>query len=318
MTPHHSPDWYDRMYNNRALVPDFANHLQQWARDSQAVRDSQPCLTDISYGSGPSETLDIFTSTNPALSTPSQSPLGHGQSTPSQAQQNHRPNKASSSNLPVLVFLHGGYWRALDKSDHSFVAPSLTEQGVTVVVPNYALCPAVTIPEIVMQMVKALAWVWRHIDTWGGDASRIHVAGHSAGGHLAAMMLACDWRAYAPDLPPTLVKSALSVSGLYELDSLRRSPMLQEALRLDEEQVLKASPAWLPAPKRGVLHSVVGGLESEAFLAHNQLIQNAWGRERVPTAQVLPGLHHFSMMKAFATPGHALNQQLLALCQGKP
>jgi arylformamidase len=217
-----------------------------------------------------------------------------------------------------LVFFHGGYWRALDKSDHSFVAPSLTQQGVTVVVPNYALCPAVTIPEIVMQMVKALAWVWRHIDTWGGDASRIHVAGHSAGGHLAAMMLACDWRAYAPDLPPTLVKSALSVSGLYELDSLRRSPMLQEALRLDEEQVLKASPAWLPAPKRGVLHSVVGGLESEAFLAHNQLIQNAWGRERVPTAQVLPGLHHFSMMKAFATPGHPLNQQLLALCQGKP
>ena len=339
MTPHYSPDWYDRMYNNRALVPDFANHLQQWTRDSQAVRDSQPCLTDISYGSGPSETLDIFTATKPALSTPSQvpkrhgqstpgqapqghghitpsqSPQGHGQNTPSQAQQNHLPNKASSANSPVLVFLHGGYWRALDKSDHSFVAPSLTEQGITVVVPNYALCPAVTIPEIVMQMVKALAWVWRHIDTWGGDASRIHVAGHSAGGHLAAMMLACDWRAYAPDLPPDLVKSALSVSGLYELDSLRRSPMLQEALRLDEQQVLMASPAWLPAPKRGVLHSVVGGLESEAFLAHNQLIQNAWGRERVPTAQVLPGLHHFSMMKAFATPGHALNQQVLVLCQ---
>lgn len=303
MTPHHSPDWYDRMYNNRALVPDFANHLQQWTRDSQAVRDSQPCLTDISYGSGPSETLDIFTATKPVQSTPNQSP------------QNHRPSAANSSSSPVLVFLHGGYWRALDKSDHSFVAPSLTQQGLTVVVPNYALCPAVTIPEIVMQMVKALAWVWRHIDTWGGDVSRIHVAGHSAGGHLTAMMLACDWRAYAPDLPPDLVKSALSVSGLYELDSLRRSPMLQEALRLDEQQVLMASPARLPAPKRGALHSVVGGLESEAFLAHNQLIQNAWGRERVPTAQVLPGLHHFSMMKAFATPGHALNQQVLALCQ---
>jgi arylformamidase len=305
MNPHLSPDWFDRMYNNRALVPDFANHLQQWTRDSQAVRDSQPCLTDISYGSGPSETLDIFTATKPVQSTPNQSP------------QNHRPSAANSSSSPVLVFLHGGYWRALDKSDHSFVAPSLTQQGLTVVVPNYALCPAVTIPEIVMQMVKALAWVWRHIDTWGGDVSRIHVAGHSAGGHLAAMMLACDWRAYAPDLPPDLVKSALSVSGLYELDSLRRSPMLQEALRLDEQQVLMASPAWLPAPKRGVLHSVVGGLESEAFLAHNQLIQNAWGRERVPTAQVLPGLHHFSMMKAFATPGHALNQQVLALCQAQ-
>ena len=282
-TSHHSPDWHDRMYNNRALVPDFATYLQQWTTDSKAVRDSQPCLTDISYGAGPSENLDIFTTSKPQA--------------------------------PVLVFLHGGYWRALDKSDHSFVAPSLTSQGVCVVVPNYALCPAVTIPQIVMQMVKALAWVWRHIDHWGGDPSRIHVAGHSAGGHLAAMMMACQWRACAPDLPPDLVKSALSVSGLFELDSIRRSPLLQEALRLDEAQVLQASPAWMPAPAHGVLHSVVGGLESEAFLAHNQLIQKAWGHQRVPVAQVLPGLHHFSMMNAFATPGHALNRQLLQLCQ---
>ena len=273
------------MYNNRALVPDFATYLQQWTADSKAVRDSQACLTDLSYGTGPSENLDIFTT--------------------------------SQAKAPVLVFLHGGYWRALDKSDHSFVAPSLTNQGVCVVVPNYALCPAVTIPQIVMQMVKSLAWVWRHIDTWGGDPRRIHVAGHSAGGHLAAMMMACEWQRFASDLPPDLVKSALSVSGLYELASLRRSPMLQEALRLDDQQVLQASPAWMPAPSHGVLHSVVGGLESEAFLAHNQLIQNAWGKQRVPVAQVLPDLHHFSMMNAFATPGHALNSQVLALCKAR-
>lgn len=284
MTLHHSPDWYDRMYNNRALVPDFANYLQQWTNDSQVVRESAAGLTDLSYGSGPSETLDIFTT--------------------------------HAANSPVLVFLHGGYWRALDKSDHSFVAPSLTREGVTVVVPNYALCPAVTIPEIVMQMVKALAWVWRYIGHWGGDPHRICVAGHSAGGHLAAMMLACDWRAYAADLPSDLVKTVLSVSGLYELDSLRRSPLLQEALRLDEEQVLRASPAWLPAPAQGMLHSVVGALESPAFVAHNQLIQDAWGPQRVPTAEVLEGLHHFSIMNAFAQPGHILNQQLLALCHG--
>ena len=296
MSSHQSPDWYDQMYNNRALVPDFANYLQQWTHDSQAVRNHHPCLTDLRYGSGPSENLDIFTAQ-----------LGH-ESTASLCKQ-------TSPLSPVVVFLHGGYWRALDKSDHSFVAPALTAQGVTVVVPNYALCPTVTIPDIVMQMVKALAWVWRHIGTWGGDPSRIHVAGHSAGGHLAAMMMACNWQQYAPDLPPDLVKSALSVSGLYELDSLRHSPLLQEALRLDDTQVLKASPAWMPAPRQGILHSVVGGLESEAFLAHNQLIQNAWGVQRVPVAEVIPGLHHFSMMNAFASPGHALNKRLLKLCQ---
>jgi arylformamidase len=278
-----SPEWFDRVYNNRALVPDFATYLQRWTADSQAVRHTQPCLTDLRYGSGPSENLDIFTT--------------------------------SQAKAPVLVFLHGGYWRALDKSDHSFVAPALTEQGVCVVVPNYALCPAVTIPDIVMQMVKALAWVWRHIDTWGGDPSRIHLAGHSAGGHLTAMLMGCDWRAYEPDLPPDLVKTSLSVSGLYELDSVRQSPLLQQDLRLDDKQVLACSPAWMVPPMTGQLFSVVGGLESEAFLSHNQLIQNAWGRQCVPVAQVVPGLHHFSMMDAFATRGHPLNDLVLGVCQ---
>ena len=280
-----SPEWFDRVYNNRALVPDFATYLQRWTADSEAVRQSQPCLTDLRYGSGPSENLDIFTT--------------------------------SQAKAPVLVFLHGGYWRALDKSDHSFVAPALTEQGVCVVVPNYALCPAVTIPQIVMQMVKALAWVWRHIDTWGGDPSRIHVAGHSAGGHLTAMLMGCDWRAYEPDLPPDLVKTSLSVSGLYELDSVRQSPLLQQDLRLDDKQVVACSPAWMVPPMTGQLFSVVGGLESEAFLSHNQLIQNAWGRQCVPVAQVVPGLHHFSMMDAFAKRGHPLNDLVLEVCQDR-
>ena len=166
-----------------------------------------------------------------------------------------------------------------------------------------------------MQMVKALAWVWRHIDTWGGDPSRIHLAGHSAGGHLTAMLMGCDWRAYEPDLPPDLVKTSLSVSGLYELDSVRQSPLLQQDLRLDDKQVLACSPAWMVPPMAGQLFSVVGGLESEAFLSHNQLIQNAWGRQCVPVAQVVPGLHHFSMMDAFATRGHPLNDLVLGVCQ---
>ena len=154
-----SSEWHDRMYNNRALVPDFADHLRFWTEQSHAARESLRGLTDLSYGAGPNEKLDIF--------------------------------PASTPNAPVMVFLHGGYWRALDKSDHSFIAPSFTREGVCVVVPNYALCPVVTIPDIVMQMVKALAWVWRYIRQWGGDPSRIHVVGHSAGGHLAAMLMAC-------------------------------------------------------------------------------------------------------------------------------
>jgi arylformamidase len=280
----------DRQYNNRALVPGFAEHLARWTADSERARQL-PCVLDLAYGSGPKETLDIF----PAAGVP------------------------TAAGASVLVFLHGGYWRGLDKADHSFVAPPFTQAGTCVVVPNYALCPAVTVPQIVLQMVRALAWTWRHIAEYGGDPKRITVAGHSAGGHLAAMLLACQWQRWAPDLPPRLVRNALSISGLFELDSIRRTPHLQADLRLTPGQARKASPAWLPSPGvargRGQLYSVAGGEESPAFLMHNQLIRQAWGRRVVPVCEVMPGLNHFSMLGALAQPGsrvHSLAEGLLA------
>ena len=183
------------------------------------------------------------------------------------------------------------------------------------VLPNYALCPAVTIPEITLQMVKALAWTWRHIAQYGGDPSRITVAGHSAGGHLAAMLLACDWKAVAPDLPADLVKNALSISGLYELEPLMHTPFLQESLRLTPQDALRASPAYLPCPAKGQLYSVAGADESEEFLRQNALIEKAWGAKTVPVCEALPGLNHFSIVEAFAQPGHRLNGLGLQLLQ---
>ena len=151
------PQWYDSMYNNQARVPEAKAHLAQWAERSAEVRQSAKSSPDVAYGEEPGDRLDIF--------------------------------PAAGANAPVLVFLHGGYWRSLDKSDHSFVAPALTAAGACVVVPNYDLCPAVTIPRITLQTVSALAWTWRNIAQYGGNPARITVAGHSAGGHLAAMML---------------------------------------------------------------------------------------------------------------------------------
>ena len=278
---HKDPAWLDSMYNNRALVPDYAAYFERWIQTSKATRSSQPCTLEIAYGKAPGEKLDVFPS--------------------------------ADKDAPVVVFIHGGYWRSLDKSDLSFVAPAFTKQGACVAVVNYDLCPAVTIPEITMQMVRALAWTYRNIAQYGGNPKRITVVGHSAGGHLVAMLLACVWKAYAADLPADLVKNALSISGLYDLEPLRHSPNVKDSLKLTPAQVRKASPALLPAPKNRTLYSVAGGIESAEFLRHNQLIQQAWGKKTVPVCEELPGLHHFSVLDALVEPKHRLHQLALQL-----
>lgn len=273
--------WYDAMYNNRELVPDHGRYLARWSEESAAVRAANAGELDVRYGTAPGETLDIF--------------------------------PAPDAGAPVFLFIHGGYWRALDKRDVSFVAPAFTRDGACVVIPNYDLCPAVTVPQIVMQMVRAVAWTWRHIERFGGDPHRITVAGHSAGGQLAAMLAACAWPAAEPGLPPDVARSALAISGLHDLEGLMRTSFLQPDLRLTPRQVAQASPARLPAPRHGTVYSVVGGDESAEYLRLNRLLQEAWGARRVPVCEALPGRNHFSVLDALVEPNHRLHQLALDL-----
>lgn len=280
--------WFDSMYNNRALVPDHAAHFAQWAQTSADARASLKCTLDIAYGDGPNETLDIF--------------------------------PAKQANAPVVVFIHGGYWRSLDKSDHSFVAPALHGMGACVVVLNYALCPGtpeapVTIPDIAQQMVKALAWTWHHIAQHGGDPKNVTVAGHSAGGHLAAMLLACNWKQVDKSIPAHWIQKALSVSGLYDLTPLRKTPFLQDSLKLTAKHARMASPALWPRPKKGVLYTVAGGDESAEFLRHNRLIHQTWGPKTVPVCEDLSGLNHFSIVTDLTKKGTRLSALMKQLIQ---
>jgi arylformamidase len=273
--------WFNAMYNNRELVPEHPAFFARWTQESEKARAEGPCELDLPYGSSQGERLDVF--------------------------------PAPSGDAPVLVFVHGGYWRALDKREHSFVAPAFTRHGACVVVPNYALCPAVTVPQIVLQVARSIAWTWHNIARFGGDRRRIVVAGHSAGGQLAAMMLSCLWPQLDAALPRDLVRSALAISGLHDLDPIMRTPFLQETLQLTREQVAQASPARMPVPKQGTLYTVAGGAESAEYHRQNRLIQEAWGARRVPVCELQPRLNHFSILDALVEPSQRVHQLALDL-----
>jgi arylformamidase len=276
------PAWLDAQYNNRARVADAMTQLATWAEASALVRErSVHKVLDVRYGDGPGETLDIF--------------------------------PAATRNAPVLIYVHGGYWRSLDKSDFSFIAPSFVADGAMVVVPNYALCPAVSVEHIALQMVAAVAWTWHHAAAHGGSPDRIALVGHSAGAHLAAMLLSCRWKQVDEALPLQPVTGALAISGLYDLEPLRRTEFLQGDLRLTPAQVNRLSPAFFPRPKAGKLYAVVGADESDEFIRHNQLIRDQWGPTAVPVCETVPGKNHFNVLESLVDPKGRLHDLALRL-----
>lgn len=278
--------WYDDQYNARAAITRALDILQGWRDRSAKTRASCECRLDVPYTplgvQDPSERLDLFL-----------------------------PKRPASRGAPVLVHIHGGYWRALHKEDQSFVAEPFADAGALVVVPNHALCPQVSVAHIVLQMVQALAWTWRHAQDHGGDPARIVVCGHSAGGHLAAMMLSCQWPRHAADLPADLVRNAVAVSGLYDLEPLRHAPFLAPDLGLTEREAQRLSPAAMPRPIHGQLHAFVGGHESSEFHRQAQLIRRAWGPRVVPHQAQVEGCHHMSVLHALADPATGVHQSVL-------
>jgi arylformamidase len=274
----------EAQYNNRALVADSKAILARWAQRSAEVRRAygSAAMLDVRYGRGPNETVDVF-------------PTDH-------------------VNAPILVFIHGGYWRALDKADHSFVAPAFHADGARgahVVVPNYALCPQVRIADIALQMVKLVLWVAAQAKRWQADASRIVLVGHSAGAHLAAMLLACDWASLGCKTPP--VTRALGLSGVYDLRPLVGLPFLQPDLRLTDAQAVRVSPALWRAPKNVRLVAYAGGDESAQFRQQNRLIGQAWGPAVVPVCSDIAGCNHFTILDSLVNERGAAHQAALQL-----
>jgi len=260
----------DAQYNNRRRFPDYIARFEAWAQWSTATRTALDARLDLPFGDQPSERLDVF--------------------------------PAARSGAPLYVFIHGGYWYSLDKRDFSYVARGMVPNGVTTVVNNYALAPNVDMDEIVRQNRAALAWLWRSADELGADRDRIYVTGHSAGGHLAAMLLATNWRRFGDDLPSDLVKGACAISGLFELEPIRLA-YLNQSLKLTPEMAARNSPALLDYPRPAPLFLVVGEDESTEYHRQSEHMAAKWRDLGYPCEYLVPRqLDHFAIVDCLIDP----------------
>jgi len=265
---------YEVEYNNRARVPENPALISGWARDAAAYR-AQRAPQTMSYGPGARHTIDLF---------------------------------AGNGNGPVVVFMHGGYWQALDGSFFSHCARGLNAHGIDVAVPTYDLCPAVTVGEIVRQMQTAMRELAKL-------ERPLVISGHSAGGQLAACLLATDWRAFDASLPADLILAAYAISGLFDLVPLVGTTV-NTALHLDAETARAASPLFWNVPSRGSLDAVVGENESAEYFRQSKTVVERWGASGVATRfGVVPGANHFTAIAPLVDPDSAMVGRLKQLAR---
>jgi len=207
---------------------------------------------------------------------------------------------------PIVVFIHGGYWQAFDASSFSHLAAGLNAHGIGVAIPSYDLCPAVSVDDIIRQMRSAT----RELARLGRP---LVISGHSAGGHLAACMLATDWPAYDVSLPGDLVVAAYAISGLFDLGPLVDTS-INKALRLDHASARAASPLFWKSPQRGSIDALVGGNESAEYFRQSRVIVDAWGAAGVATRfGVVADANHFTAIAPLAEPDSPMVARLKEL-----
>jgi arylformamidase len=271
----------DDEYNPRLKEPNFQSYFDRWGKESEAARASRSAKLDIAYGPGATDKLDIFA-----------------------------PDRAGPH--PVLVYFHGGYWRRFSKNDRAFIAPHIAATGVMMVSVDYALCPAVTMDELIAQCRRAVVWAHRHIAEHGGDPNRIFVAGESAGGHIVAMMAGTDWAAEKVS-PAPVIRGALAISGVYELEPIRLS-YLQPDLHLTPEQVERNSPIRQVRKSPTQVILAVGLDESAEFQRQMNAYSEAFAQAGIRHDVVrCGGRNHFSIVDALCEPRHMLHLSLMRL-----
>lgn len=266
-------------FNPQAAFPNFKDAQAARAEANARARESLACERDIAYGAHALRKLDIYPPAAPAR-----------------------------GGAPVHVYIHGGYWRAQDKENFAFVAGALAPRGLLTVVPNYELCPASTLDGVVDSAIEMAHWLQANIAAHGGDPRRIVFCGHSAGAHLAAAIMAHDWRARGVD--PAFIAGAILVSGVYE-PQIAMQTTVNADLRLDAAMAARhdvmARPAWLPRR----LAILVGACEPWRWIDQSfryALHLHRQGAEA--DTRVVPGRGHFDIIRDYLDGGPILDLAL--------
>lgn len=284
---------FERQYNARQWTPDGERLVALNVERSDSARRNRRYHADICWGPKPSNRLDLF------------------------LPQTQVPEPASSvQGYPVVLFIHGGYWRSREKSAFSFVHLPLTEAGAIVAVTDYSLCPAVRLSEIVEEMRTLVGWLQKNISEYSGRSDRLHVTGHSAGGHLAAMLAVTDWHERAKDtnevIPVDYIRSVTPISGLFDLRPLL-SHSVNEDLQLVDSEVAILSPSLLDSSAvTAALDIYVGQAESDEFRKQSREFFNTWSANGVDSRFTeLEDHNHYTILSDLARPDFEITRGLI-------
>lgn len=272
-------EYLDQQYNPRLRGPDPMPIFARWRDSARLAREAGEVRCNLPYGPTPAERLDFF--------------------------------RSSRGTSPLLIFVHGGYWRAFDKDDFSWIAAPYVQSGVSVAVINYGLMPAVPLPEIVQQVRRACAWLYDNAASLDVRAEEIFCSGHSAGGHLTAMMLATDWRVIGK--PQRLLAGGITLSGVFDLEPLSRAPFLRGDLKLDAGGARELSPAYLPQLNEAPVLRALGALETDEFNRQSGLLEQAWPHACQSKLIRVADRNHINVCEAFAEPPSELFRAIRSL-----
>ncbi|MEI9911976.1 MAG: alpha/beta hydrolase [Bacteroidota bacterium] len=273
----------NRQFNNRLHVPAFATHLERWELLSRQTEKEFHVIKDIAYGKLPREQLDIYPSSQPFSKT--------------------------------LIFIHGGYWHKSGKADVQFIAKAFRDDNITTVLINYPLAPSASIDQVSVSCREAVHWVYQHISAYNGDPGQLYIAGHSAGGHLAGMLLTTAARATGGKhfgLTADVIKGVCTISGLFNLIPIRLSD-INEVLNMDTEMAIRNSPVQLLPATQCPLAVVVGSDETNEFVDQSKELYTCW-KESIPAEIVqIEGVNHYSILETMLDTESGLHRVMRQL-----